>query len=820
MSDFTSHETIIREAKALPVMLTGKLVGRDGELSEVYGNIKSGRVVMIHGPAGSGKTALAATLSLAYAQQAGGVLWMNVKNPRLEELLVRVGRAYGIAEITNSDNPLGMIGAVENAIKSNKPLVVIDGEIDPDVASRFIGRCVKGIPAIIIGEQKLEGSWSSTALDKLDADEGAALFKREARLPEGQFDIDIYGISKLVDHLPFGEIVTARALIASKQTPDVYSNLLRQISKASGGNSPIVGLTASFRALNTPLQGLILMMGATFNGQASGELLSAVSNAPLETVNQAMSILSQLHLIERTQRYDRPYYQMHPIMYDFTQSWLKGSNRLEGLQEKMRNAVVAYAQNYGDGQPGNYSKLAAEMDTFMATARWAEKLGDNSIATEIVVALDGAGDFINTCGYLYEQMELRALSSGTPQAFPAYQPEEELPLEASGFEEDMLDEDFDVDDDSERLEAIFISNVEEDDTGQVRVPVSEIVDLDTNDLAKLRSALAEVKQSGDSVQQIKVLKTIGSVQIEQDAEIEALATYSELLNTYETLDDDEGKLDAIDMLSSLLVKTDNPQAAVMHATRGVKLAHDLGDEDTQTQILITLGDAHQQLGEGGKAVENYSDALSMTRSRNDAQNEAIALYKLGYAQLDDGDPDTAIHTWEQALQLFRKHNKRNYESRVLGGLGSAHSDLQHWPEAVNYHSSALHIAREVGNSEEEALQLSSLAYAALQAEQLGEAVLRYRQALHLAYESEDEDTIISTIVALARLLLRSRRHVSVAELIVNDGLELERTDKELYQLKERIIKDKVLANSQGLEMIEVHGTARTYALNAYKLLGE
>jgi tetratricopeptide (TPR) repeat protein len=486
----------------------------------------------------------------------------------------------------------------------------------------------------------------------------------------------------------------------------------------------------------------------------------------------------------------------------------------------MRNAVVAYAQNYGDGQPGNYSKLAAEMDTFMATARWAEKLGDNSIATEIVVALDGAGDFINTCGYLYEQMELRALSSGTPQAFPAYQPEEELPLEASGFEEDMLDEDFDVDDDSERLEAIFISNVEEDDTGQVRVPVSEIVDLDTNDLAKLRSALAEVKQSGDSVQQIKVLKTIGSVQIEQDAEIEALATYSELLNTYETLDDDEGKLDAIDMLSSLLVKTDNPQAAVMHATRGVKLAHDLGDEDTQTQILITLGDAHQQLGEGGKAVENYSDALSMTRSRNDAQNEAIALYKLGYAQLDDGDPDTAIHTWEQALQLFRKHNKRNYESRVLGGLGSAHSDLQHWPEAVNYHSSALHIAREVGNSEEEALQLSSLAYAALQAEQLGEAVLRYRQALHLAYESEDEDTIISTIVALARLLLRSRRHVSVAELIVNDGLELERTDKELYQLKERIIKDKVLANSQGLEMIEVHGTARTYALNAYKLLGE
>jgi tetratricopeptide (TPR) repeat protein/energy-coupling factor transporter ATP-binding protein EcfA2 len=895
MSDFTSHESIVQDIRALPVMLTGKLIGREAALAQVYAGMKAGKPVQVYGPSGVGKTALAATLAAAYLQQTGHVLWMTVEHPKLEELLVRVGRAYAIDEVTNNPNPASMIGAIENTLKSKKPLVVLDGDIQPGIAAQFISRCAEGVPVIIATEQKLEGVWASLELEPLEAEDGAALFKREARIATHDHDIDAFGIAKSVGYLPAGIVVAARAMLASKQTPDAYIKLMQQIANAAGGNSPVVALTASFRALTGPLQGLLLMMGASFNGKASPELLSMVSGAPVESVQQAMNILAQLHLIERVIRYETPYYQMHPIAHDFTQTWLKNSNRLGGLQEKVRDTILAYAKKHGTGSPDAYSKMAVEMDSFLAAAKWADELGDDSVATDIVAALAAAGDFVKVSGYLYEQMQLTALSTGTPVTFPAHEeasllppedmPPEELLMSDGGdgdgdfFDnftddsaviadllaeddeeddnddfldnstddsavvadllaeddeesfEDLLaedefddyeedDDDFLDDDDDDSMDFALAGDLMDEDSAAVNVPVSATADLTTRDLAKLRTALAEAKQAGDSAQQIEALQAISDAQIEGNMANEAIATHTELLSIYEMLDDRTGILDTLDMLASLMVKTDNSQAAIMHGTRGVTLADELYDSETKMHILIVLGDARQQLGEGDLSARDYGNALEIARDQGDKQNEAIILYKLGFAQLDDNDAEIAVDTWEQALALFKTQNKRDYEGRALGGLGSAYADMDRWAEAVNFHTSALYIARETQNKDEEALQLGNLAYAALQADKLGEAVLRYRQALHLAYLAENEGNIVSTVVDLARLLLRSRRHISVAELLVDNAISYEPNDRDVIQLKEHITSDKVLAVTQGVQFVPLHGTAEKYASNAYRLLEE
>lgn len=913
MSDFTSHEASIQEFAALPVMLTGKIIGRDTALAELYAGIKTGQPVLIHGAPGVGKTALAATLAAAYLQQSGSVLWMAVNAPQLEELLVRVGRAYKIEAVTQNSNPISMIGAIENTLKLRKPLVVFDGEISPDTLSRFIDRCAGGVPVVATATQKLDGAWEAVAVDPLDADSAAALFKRESRMTTNDHDIDVFGIVKLVGYLPLGVIIAARAMLVSKQSPDAYIKVLRQIATASDGNSPIVALTASFRALTGPLQGLILMMGALFNGQASPELLSLLSGAPEESVRQAMTLLSQLHLVERITRYGEPYYQMHPITLEFTQTWLKNSNRLAALQEKARDSVVAYAQKYAEAPPDQYPRLAAEMDTFIATARWAEARGDRTVAGDLVTALTG-GAFVPDTGYLYEQLMLRAISTG--ETFPAPVAPEEMwfdhldddditdkddeeeserapgeswfdhldddedeesapeellfrhlddAIEDETFIDDEEDEseqapgeswfdhlddeditdkddeekserasekmwfdhpadDEDEDDeetlrgDDDALDEMFIDILVDEESAELKADAHAAVDLSTKDLAKLRGALAQSKHDGDSFRQIDVLKAIGKTQIEQGMENEAIANYSELLSLYESLDDSNGILETLDMLSALMVKTQNASAALLHASRGVNLADELDDAETKMHLLTTLADSRQQLGESDAAEKEYRVALEIARTRDDTQNEAIVLYKLGFAQLDNGETHAAIDTWEQALQLFKDQHKRDYEGRTLSGLGSAYSDLTRWAEAVKFHTSALYIARETQNKEEEALQLNNLAYAALQAGQLAEAVIRYRQALHLAYTADNEDNVVSTIVDLARLLSRSKSYLAIAELLIDDALNYDPNDKDVKQLKARIANERLLAESLNMTMKPVHGTAQDYAANAYKLL--
>ncbi|MDZ4671877.1 MAG: hypothetical protein SH821_13480, partial [Phototrophicales bacterium] len=66
--------------------------------------------------------------------------------------------------------------------------------------------------------------------------------------------------------------------------------------------------------------------------------------------------------------------------------------------------------------------------------------------------------------------------------------------------------------------------------------------------------------------------------------------------------------------------------------------------------------------------------------------------------------------------------------------------------------------------------------------------------------------------------LNSRAYVNIAELVVNDALKYDPNDRDLKQLKERIVTEKQLATETGAKLKPVNGSAEQYAQNAYQLL--
>lgn len=830
MSDQTSHEAAAHEAAALPVMQPTKLVGRDPALAQVYAQLKESKPVLIYGVPGVGKSALAATLASAYAQQPGGVLWLDVHNDTLESLLVRIGRAYNVADVMQADDPLALVGAIASTLTQHKPLIVLDGRIDEQVAAKFITRCADRLSTLLISDEALDGPWEEIELSPLTAEHAVAMFKQEAAIKDAASDSAIAEIVEILGFLPFAIAVGARAMLASKQPPANYANVLKQVAASTGNNPAQIAVTASFAPLNGALQGVVLMMGATPRGEASVELISMISGAPAESVQQAMNILVGLRLVNRSTRYTEPYYHLHPLTYAFAYDRLLTSERLEGLQAKVKETVLEYAEGYSNApSPESFNKLATEMNTFLAVARLAGSQDDREFGNKLAGLLSNAGSFASERGYVYEILQLR--STGTHE-FPAYPREpaasaDEEAVDAPNIfsmldeiDDEDIEEEFDLEEDTD--EAADEGGTSPEDFLQGMVGLAEdepeVPITPTDPLTALRTNLVEARQAGDQTKQAELLRDIGKLQVEQGMHNEAISTFDEALTIYETLDNKQGMLDMLEMLTALMQKTDNAQAAVLNANRGVQIAQELGQDATHMKLLITLGDARQQLGESEDAARQYAQALETARRLSDTENEAVILYKLGYAQLDSGQADQAVKTLEDALMLFKSQGKRDYEGRVLGALGSAYGELARWAEAISYHTSAFHIAREVKDAEEEALQLGSLAYASVQADQLGQAVLRYRQALHLAYESNDRHNIVSTIVDLARLLLKSQRHISVAELLIEDALMYESMDKDLNALRDRISNEKMLALANNVEMIPINGTARIYAENAYKLL--
>jgi tetratricopeptide (TPR) repeat protein len=897
MAELISHETPAHEPTALPVWVPQRLIGRDALLAKVYTALKDNQPVQIYGVSGIGKTALAATLAAAYTEQPGGVLWLNVEDSSLDELIVRVGRAYAVPDIANSEIPGAMVGAVASTLTQHKPLLVLDGKISRAVIHEFVQRCVSNLPLLLVSDSAVHEDWVSIEIGPLETSQAALLLAQSAGLPESP-DEHVTALATALQRVPLALLIAGANLKQAKQDPENYLGLLQQIPGASSANPNLLALTAAFRSQNSALQGILLMMGATFTRGASIEMLSEISNAPTETLRQVMNLLAQQHLVEQSSRNGETYYSLHEATYQFAQTWLRGSKRLDDLQEKVKSAAISYAQKHGADSP-DYDKLAAEMPSFLAIGRWAAGQKDIDTPNQIANALMAADDFISERGYVYELLQLRRLAASSTSAFPAHAPEippsyprpvyeaftededsgiyddddaddngdseslftaedddvEEVvasdsavfvpyPLEDLDLDEKLDDEDDDADYDEEDDED------DSDDSDLLRSPglpltASRITtprpeDLDELDedptetdseayarlmpeplpdsIEGLRAQLITARQSGNRRKQGELLMALGYKQVEDSMENEALASYGEALNVYEEPGMEEDLLNALDTVSTLAVRTHNAQAAILHATRGIQLATQLQDDDTRMHLLITLGNARQALGESDDAERAYSQALEIARNRDDSQNEALILYKLGYAQLDNSDPEAASATWEQALQLFRDQNKRDYEGRVMGGLGSAYSELDRWAEAISFHTSALYIAREVHDKEEEAQQLNNLGYAAVQTEKLGDAVLRYRQALHLAYEQDDSDSIVSTIVDLVSLLVKSPRHLKIAELLINDAAHYEPTDRDVVKLQDRIRNEILMEEANGSPQANVSGTARDYAENAYALL--
>lgn len=841
MADFTPHEAAAHETLSLPVMLPQKLIGRDVTLARVYSQLKENKPVLIYGAAGIGKTALAGTLGSAYSELPGGVLWLNAGDESLSDLIVRIGRAYDNHDVTSSDNPLAMVNSVATLISHNKPLIVLDGAFSVQTATDFLTRCASGVPVLLVHDDELDGPWTGLRLGKLEPDQSAALFKLVAEITDNSQDQAINQLTNTLSFMPFALTVAAGAVRASRQPVSEFAAALPQSATASV-TPQLLALTASFRALNNALQGLLLVLGATHTGSASAEMIGLIGNAPQESIIQALNLLVHRQLVERIYRYGEPYYRLHPITHTFAQSWLRGSQRLEALQDKVRESVLEYARQYSSDDSSAYNHLAAEMDLIVATARQAAENGDRDTVNQLTAALIQAGDFINTRGYVYELLTMRRLAASSTSAFPAYSTSPSLiPLteesdagdealeaveedEALDDFEDDLDDDLlaDFDETDDELDDEDEEEDEEESADEDLIPLdtaetAESSASETSEIARLRATLVQARQASDRRRQAELLVSIAQVQEQSGMENEAIATYGEALTQYESLNDTPGALSTLQALAKLTAQTDNSQAAVLHATRGVSLAEEYGNEVSKMQMLIILGDARQQLGESEPAVRAYNDALELARKAEDSRSEAILLFKIGFAQLDDGDPIAAVGTWEEALKLFRAQDRRDYEGRTLGGLGTAYGELERWSEAINFHTSALHIAREVKDKDEEALQLISLGYAAVQAKQLADAVLRYRQALHLAYQNNAKDNVVSTTVDLARLLVESPKHLDIAELLVNAAFAYDPTDRDLRRLKERIEDEREALGDDALQK-PVAGTAQEYAANAYTLL--
>ncbi len=142
--------------------------------------------------------------------------------------------------------------------------------------------------------------------------------------------------------------------------------------------------------------------------------------------------------------------------------------------------------------------------------------------------------------------------------------------------------------------------------------------------------------------------------------------------------------------------------------RSVKAAQQRGDKSQEGKHHNHLGTAYHKLGNYNLAIEQYEDALEISRSLGDQRAEGNALGNLGIAYDGLGDYPRAIKQFEATLAIARTIGNPHAEGNALGNLGNAYLNLKDYTRAIEHHQAALAIRRAIGERQAESNHISKM----------------------------------------------------------------------------------------------------------------
>ena len=735
MADLSPLEAPVTSANALPLRRLGRPLGRDELLRALLLRLRQNQQLVLHGAAGVGKTTVAATIANVYLQQHDRpILWLNVDNPPLVELIVRIARAYGLNDISNAENPLSSAGAVRALLREKQPLLVLDGEIGSAALAPFVKRCAAEVPLVVTNAAPLpEGDWRNQPIGNLAEIDAVRLFKQKAGIKDDKDDVAIQVIAAQLKQSPLPLALTARSMIIARQSAADFSDTLAEALESHDDQAAMAALSISFDGLNERLRDLLFFLSATLRGEASVAFLNLLSGIAAESIDMSMTILSRLFMVERFQRLGEAYYRLHPLVHEFLQDLALERDRFDAL----RADIVETSRDYLDVHCRSddvIMRLIVEMDNLIATAEWAAQNDDAELASDIAEMLVPLKAQLEAEGYGYELKRLRAMQEGESLEFEDVPVEEEPVLEKetvieaeaqsaseNGDDLTLLDDDDEPPLEEDDAEPVASEDADEDKGSEtVAIDDSTFVPIDDKDLQsvnidQLRTALNVASQNNETTRQLQILKAIARMQINQGREKEAIATYGDVLEIYENSEDKDGVLETLDMLAGLLISNQSTPAAIEQVKLKTALSFARQHEDTPRvlQILEAVGKVQIDQKREKEAVATYNEVLAIHEKKNDNKGILETLDMLAGLLVRSDSAVSALAHIQRGLQLADE--LRDYEAEMFLQItrGDAHKELGEASIAVEAYEGALSNARHRDDMQNEALILYKLGLAYL-----------------------------------------------------------------------------------------------------------
>ncbi|MBI2568131.1 MAG: tetratricopeptide repeat protein [Candidatus Schekmanbacteria bacterium] len=185
-----------------------------------------------------------------------------------------------------------------------------------------------------------------------------------------------------------------------------------------------------------------------------------------------------------------------------------------------------------------------------------------------------------------------------------------------------------------------------------------------------------------------------ALSLEDAAAARLEAVYAETLRLRATVERGMGRLDE----------------ALASAGAALAILQRLGQRRGAGKVLADMAVTEHDRGRLQEARAMYQEALDAARATGDRAGEGSCLGNLGVMCLDLQDRDGAEVFFAAALPIFRELGDRRFASILLGNLATMRKEQGRMEEALELYTQACDVARELGDRRSEGLWLTNLAW--------------------------------------------------------------------------------------------------------------
>jgi predicted ATPase/class 3 adenylate cyclase/DNA-binding CsgD family transcriptional regulator len=437
-SEFPVLRSVDYFAGNLPRQVSS-LVGRDAEVDQVAGLVRSKRLVTLTGVGGVGKTRLAIEVGAELAGEFDDGVWVielaGISDPRA----VPAAIATVLGVTPQSDVPL--IDAITEVVAGRRVLLVVDNceHLRASAAAAIESILGRAGPARILATSREEVGVSDEsvicvsplATDRGVTSDAVTLFVERARSARHDFELQdpqtaaaVTEICEAVDGLPLGiELASARmAAMSATEVRDRLADRFRLLQRGPPGPERQLTLSHtvewSYDLLADDERSLLRTASVFAGGFDLTSICAVADDADEIDVLRHLDSLVRKSLVVADHSAATTRYRLYDTIRQFAEDRLADTGGLEAARDIHAArfgcwAVEEWGRWNGPGWRDAVDWVELELDNLRIGYRWSAERGQTEVATDIAAhsALMGFSvQLFETIGWAEELLDAASLA--------------------------------------------------------------------------------------------------------------------------------------------------------------------------------------------------------------------------------------------------------------------------------------------------------------------------------------------------------------------------------------------------------------------------